>query len=52
MYNLVRDTEQNLINKWENNILAWTCLEKIKIEKGNGSKKSWHGQVRLKNIKD
>ena len=25
------------------NILAWSCLEKIKIEKRNGSKNSWHG---------
>ena len=43
VYNLVRDTKQNLINKWETNILAWTFLEKKKKEKGNGSKKSWHG---------
>ena len=31
------------MKKKKKNFLAWTCLEKIKIEKGNGSKKSWHG---------
>ena len=40
--NLIRETKQNLINEWENDILEWPCLEK-KNEKTNGSKKSWHG---------
>ena len=31
--NLIRETKQNLINEWENDILEWTCLEEKKLKK-------------------
>ena len=37
------------MRKWH---FRMDMFRKKKFEKTNGSKKSWHGQVRLKNIKD
>ena len=31
--NLIRETKQNLINEWENDILEWPCLEKKNLKK-------------------
>ena len=39
--NLIRETKQNLINEWENDILEWTCLEKKIL------KNKWFCQARI-----